>query len=247
MIVSARALLYRYFHPLLLSFVLILLANLYTIVYLNGVYRFFGVPSLMLLTVLVVLVQQKEAIDGLRKLNKQSTKGQRSDSYYQLKTQYSEAHQSAVHLSGNVAAYSRQWAAYLSAEVPANVAGTAYLTFVLILFQMTSKSRLPHLFTAMFALTDAAVIWTLFFQLNFCAQVVRFSGRYEREVEHFLKRVSKILSPIELLKSDVEVHRRVAVAFRFVDGSTINPGTFPMIVSYCAIFLLMIAKRSSKI
>lgn len=39
MIVSARALLYRYFYPLLLSFVLILLANLYTIVYLNGVYR----------------------------------------------------------------------------------------------------------------------------------------------------------------------------------------------------------------
>ena len=184
----------------------------------------------MLLTVLVVLVQQKEAIDGLRKLNKQSAKGQRSAHFHQLTAQYKKAHQSAVHLSGNVAAYSRQWAAYLSAEVPANVAGTAYLTFVLLLFQTTSQLDLPHLFTALFALTDAAVIWTLFFQLNLCAQVVRFSGRYEREVEHFLKRVSKVLPPIELLKADVqEVHRKAAVAFRFVDGSTINPGTFPMV------------------
>ncbi|KAH9403391.1 hypothetical protein TYRP_015276 [Tyrophagus putrescentiae] len=145
---------------------------------------FYGMPLIMVTTsVVVILVQQRASLEKIRQLNVElfgsSRKGLTQQKVYRLKRSFNRLAFTTVHLSGTVAAYSRQWSAYLSAIVPVQVLTISNLSFVLF-FAGGVSITLKY----MFLFADLALTVLLFAQMNSCAQVVRHQGAFAK---HFVR------------------------------------------------------------
>ncbi len=191
----------------------------------------------MTIFVVVILFQQKEAIETVRRLNSQlalmrarssSTEVRRQRLMLeQIKADYSKVNRATVQLDAAIAAYSRQWTAYLSTALPVQTVGVAYVAYVFFF-----GDSLPLTVRNLFGISDFAVALTIFTQLNLCAQVVRNGGVYVRQTELFVRGLHalKKLSPSEQLKLvQSTAQERREFSFRFLDDNTLNPNTFPMV------------------
>ena len=224
----------------------------------------------MTIFVVVILLQQKEAIETIRRLNSQlalmrarssSTEVRRQRLMLeQIKADYSKVNRATVQLDAAITAYSRQWTAYLSTALPVQTVGVAYVAYVFFF-----GSELPLTVRNLFGVADSAVALTIFTQLNLCAQIVRNGEVYVRQTAlfvrglHALKKLS-LSEQLKLVQSTAQERREFA--FRFLDDNTLNPNTFPMvkflnntnfyfyktifhqIFTYCTICILMIAKKT---
>ena len=189
-------------------------------------------PLIMTSTsVVVILVQQRAVLEKIGQLNgallgrlrRNSTHQQKE--VHRLKADFRRLAFTTAHLSASVAAYSRQWSAYLSAIVPVQVLTISNLSFVLF-FAGGVSITLKY----MFLFADLAMTVLLFAQMNSCAQVVRYQGAFAKQCLAFTRRLAQSgqLSPAEQLKYQVLVMNK-KFAFVFLDDNAIKPSTFPLV------------------
>ena len=192
---------------------------------------FYGMPLIMVTTsVVVILVQQRASLEKIRQLNGALLDSPRKglthqQKVYRLKRSFNRLAFTTVHLSGTVAAYSRQWSAYLSTIVPVQVLSISNLSFILF-FAGDISITLKY----MFLFADLALTVLLFAQMNSCAQVVRHQGAFAKQCSAFTRRLAQLgqLSSAEQLKYEVLVINK-KFAFAFLDDSAIKPSTFPLV------------------
>ncbi|KAH9391586.1 hypothetical protein TYRP_022763 [Tyrophagus putrescentiae] len=282
-ILKYRALVLRHFYLLLWGFLAVQYSYLYLMVYINGAFQwsiiscfywfvifpiagfyvvfvFLGMPIIMTISIVVILVQQREALQQLSALNEQLQaldhchqwafiRAGHHPKLLQLKLAYHQLNERSVHLCSAIAATSRQWSAYLSTALPVHILSISYLAYTFFF------GRIPLLLKYMFVTGSATIVAVLFLHINLCAQVVRFNGAQERHCTVFIRRLQRlggggggrtraVFSPGELLKFQSTAEQRWLFAFKFINEHPINSSTFPLFFSYCTIFILMIAKRS---
>ncbi len=186
-------------------------------------------PLIMITTsVVVILVQQRASLEKILQLNEELFGNMRRPTHqqiYRLKGSFNRLAFTTVHLSGTVAAYSRQWSAYLSTIVPVQVLSISNLSFILF-FAGDISITLKY----MFLFADLAMTVLLFAQMNSCAQVVRHQGAFAKQCLAFTRKLAQLgqLSPAEQLKYQVLVINK-KFAFAFLDDSAIKPSTFPLV------------------
>lgn len=187
-------------------------------------------PIIMTISVVVILVQQRETLQQIIWLNSQLLLQQTSKTdqliLYKCKVKYHFLNNKVVHLCSTISAYSKQWSAYLSTALPVHILSVSYLVFVLFF------SNIPLLLKYMFVTGSTTVVSILFLHTNLCAQVVRYNGAYERQCAAFTKKLQqlKLISSNEQLKYQ-STAEKWQFAFKFINEHTINPSTFPLVSS----------------
>lgn len=184
----------------------------------------------MTISLMVILVQQREIVQTMRELNKQvnvasfNVSRLRLQNLHRMKKIYQKCRSTTANLCAIISAYSRQWSPFISAVVPVQVLGVSYLSYLVYFSQVFSEKN--HIFI-FFTLVASGI---LFVETNFCAQIVRYNLAYTKLSTLFTLKLHKlkVLSPVEELKFQLTTVQK-QFAFKFADGNSINSQTFPLV------------------
>lgn len=187
-------------------------------------------PKMMTISIVFILVQQRETLQIIKKLNSQLNRTSFNNSKYKLQTMHQilktfrKVNHTTVILCAVISAYSRQWSLLISTIVPIQIYAISYIIyfFIFSVFHETQKFAL--------ILSILVIIVVVFVETNFCAQIDRYNLALNKQKMSFCWKINSLkqLSPSEKLKlkSGTE-HERFT--FKFIDGNSIDSGTFPYV------------------
>lgn len=184
----------------------------------------------MTISLLIMIVQQREIVQTMCKLNKQINKTSfickkfKLQNLHLIKNVFWKCRITTAYLCATISAYSKQWSPFMSTVVPIQVFGVSYLSY----FIFFSRGFLVQKHTFIFFV--CAVLVILFVETNLCAQIVRYNSALIKESTMLVWKLGqlKVLSPIEKLKCQRTTEPR-QFAFKFIDGNSINSETFPLV------------------